>query len=177
MEVRNKYGQGRIYKITSDATHLIYIGSTTCPLSVRMSKHRYNYKKYTEGKYHRVSSFDIFAVDPKCQIVLLEEYPCGSREELVKRERHYVELHRPICVNIQVPGRKHSEYAALWYANNRQAAAARHLEWYRKNKDKLLLEKSKPITCTCGIQVTKGYIGSHLKSKKHELRVFGTGAQ
>ena len=44
------YKNGKIYKIVSDLTDKIYIGSTTQPLYKRHSKHKGNYKQYIRVK-------------------------------------------------------------------------------------------------------------------------------
>ena len=51
---------GRIYKITISQTNAVYIGSTTESIRERLSKHKSNYKRFQDGKYCNVSSFEIF---------------------------------------------------------------------------------------------------------------------
>ena len=89
------YANGKIYKIESiNATEGdpdIYIGSTTkFYLSERMVLHRRDYDQWKNGiiKVGKITSFDIFdkfGVE-NCRIVLLETFPCTSRDELFAKE-------------------------------------------------------------------------------------------
>jgi len=49
------YSKSRIYKIVSDQIDKIYIGSTVEPLSKRMTKHRSDYRRWKNGKYHYIT--------------------------------------------------------------------------------------------------------------------------
>ncbi len=43
-----------------------------------------------------------------CRIILVELCPCDTKDELLKREAHYIQTSD--CVNIHVPDRKPKEY-------------------------------------------------------------------
>ena len=57
MTTINKYNNGKIYKIVSDSTDKIYVGSTTQPLSKRHYEHKKNFQfkikwpNYSENVY------------------------------------------------------------------------------------------------------------------------------
>ena len=85
------YCNGKIYKLKSSNSDLCYIGSTTLSLNKRLSNHISHHKLWKSGKYNFVSSFKLFDDDSEAVIELLERYPCDSREELEKRERHFIE--------------------------------------------------------------------------------------
>ena len=54
------YNDSKIYAIRSHQTNDVYIGSTVERLSARMSKHRYDYKKFSAGEgMNYVSSYEI----------------------------------------------------------------------------------------------------------------------
>jgi hypothetical protein len=89
------YQDGKIYKIT--AGNFIYYGSTTQPLSKRLAEHRYT-KKYKPNS--NFSSFPLLDM-PDCKIVLVEDYPCERREQLLAREAYYIRFF--ICVNNSIP--------------------------------------------------------------------------
>ena len=103
--MENKYQNGKIYKITDVGYSECYIGSTVQPLASRMSSHRSNYEDYRNGKYARVSVFDLFDkyLLENCKIGLIEHYPCKDREELRKREGYWIKLEE--CVNKRIAGR------------------------------------------------------------------------
>ena len=86
--VQMDYQKGKIYKVVSDSTNSVYIGSTCSPLSVRMAGHRNDYRKWKNGKYNYVTSFDLLK-NEDCHIVLLESYPCNNKEELFAKERYW----------------------------------------------------------------------------------------
>ena len=90
------YQNGKIYKIMSDETDLVYVGSTTQDLCVRMASHRRDYKAWLNNDKKYVSSFEILKFD-NYRIVLIENYPCNDRTELNKKEQEYIE--KLNCVN------------------------------------------------------------------------------
>ena len=74
-------------------------------LSSRMALHRRDYKQYNAGQAGYVSSYALFdkcGVE-HCKIELIEDYPCESREQLAKREGHYIKQEE--CINKVVAGR------------------------------------------------------------------------
>jgi len=92
---------GKIYKIISDSTDKIYIGSTTKKkLSERLSQHRKDYRKWLKNpkKYDRITSFEILKYCD-CRIVLIENYPCNNKDELRQREEFYRKEYINNCVN------------------------------------------------------------------------------
>lgn len=97
---KNKYANGKIYKIVSKHTHMIYIGSTMQSLAQRISGHRKDHKKYKIGYIHYTSSYNILDKGDY-EIIELEKYPCNSNEELLLKEQEYIDKFRDICVNKQ----------------------------------------------------------------------------
>ena len=86
------YQNTKIYKIESHLGPKIYIGSTTKQyLSQRMDTHRGNYKQWKKGNGGNVSSyilFDEYGLE-NCNILLLESYPCNSKDEKAAKEAGY----------------------------------------------------------------------------------------
>ena len=96
----NKYNNGKIYKIISNQTDNIYIGSTTKELKQRYNQHRAYYKKYVAGKNVQIKSVEILKLgEPGCEIILIENYPCSSKQALLEREQFYLDKFQAICVN------------------------------------------------------------------------------
>ena len=138
------YKNGKIYKIVSDNSDKIYIGSTTQLLSKRHHSHRRSYIAYLSGKSHFVSSFKLFELG-NTDIILLENFPCNNKEELYARERYYIELNKNICVNMHIPTRTDKEY----YEQNKPSILI-NVKQYRQNniesikkKEKIYREKNK----------------------------------
>ena len=84
------YSKGKIYRIICDETKDEYIGSTIQSLSNRMSGHRSMYKRYLENKTNFTTSFNIIKYD-SARIILIEMYPCETKDELEKREYYYMQ--------------------------------------------------------------------------------------
>ena len=165
------YQNGKIYKITADIDEEdgnIYIGSTTQTLCKRMAKHRGDFKLYEKGREKKCYSFDLikkYGLD-RVRIILIENFPCNSREELVKREAYYIRS-LPCCNKI-IPDRtqeewrnenreklleykkeynKHyvvenkeilAEYKKQYYENNRELIVEKAREYRENNSEKLL---------------------------------------
>jgi len=155
------YSNGKIYKIESIAGEgEIYIGSTTKQyLCQRMDEHRRSYRRWKEGKTNKTMSFDIFdnfGVE-NCQIILLENCPCESKDELTKREAHYIKSLK--CVNKNIANRNQKQY----YEDNKEK-----LKTYREeNKEKLKEYKQIKMTCECDAIIRKADKCKHERSKKH----------
>jgi len=117
------YQNGKIYKIVCDVTNLIYYGSTVQKyLSNRITGHRENNKK---GMTSGIDGM----TNPK--IYLVEKFPCECKEELLKRERFFIENND--CINKKIPLRTPKEY----HRKNKDKINAKSKEYYEKNKDEL----------------------------------------
>ena len=126
------YKEGKIYKIVCDNTGLTYYGST-CEkrLSRRLSKHRSNYTSYLNNPENNFfTSFKVLE-GGNYKIVLVENYPCNSKEELLKRERYFIENNE--CVNRNVPTRTNKEY----WVDNKERLTIMSKEYRQKNKTTL----------------------------------------
>jgi len=126
------YANGKIYKIESTLGDKIYIGSTTkAQLSQRMSKHRSNYKCWKVGKAKLVTSFQLFDEYglENCSIVLLEDCPCETIDQLKSREAFYIKS--LTCVNKCIPLRTEKER----YEENKEAILAKKKAYCEENKE------------------------------------------
>ena len=90
------YQNGKIYKIVSDLTDKIYIGSTTQPLYKRHHQHIKSSNKYTSIELINLGH---------TRIELIEDFPCERKEQLNAREGYYIRLNKDICVNKCIAGR------------------------------------------------------------------------
>tara|TARA_R110000851_G_scaffold147848_1_gene287922 strand:+ start:28 stop:663 length:636 start_codon:yes stop_codon:yes gene_type:complete len=120
------YQKSKIYKLVLDHTDQIYIGSTIQKLSQRLTKHVSDFRK---GK-NKCTSKKLFELG-KVKIILIENCPCDSKEELHKRERHYIET--MVCVNKYIPGRTDAEY----YQDKKEHYQKKSKEYKLKNNDKI----------------------------------------
>jgi hypothetical protein len=95
---------GYIYKIVSNKTDKIYIGSTTKKLKERFRGHKKHLKDNTGVTSKQIMKYD------DARIELIETMIFNNRSELSKREGYYIKLHKDKCVNKMVAGRTEKEY-------------------------------------------------------------------
>lgn len=141
------YDKGKIYALTCNVTGERYIGSTCKDyLSQRLAGHRDQYKRWKEGNDNFVSSFNILERGDY-EMVLLEDYPCKSKDQLHSRERFWIEQGE--CINIHIPTRTNREYrednkehlkekAKEYYVENREEIRDRAKQHYEVNKQVIL---------------------------------------
>ena len=128
----NKYHNAKIYKIVDVGYNKCYIGSTTESLSMRMARHRSQYKKQ-EGLGFKVFSFELFDLYgiENCKIELMEKFSCETKEELLKREGEIIQAHD--CVNKQVAGRTKKQ----WYLDNKDCCNEKSKQYRKENPEKM----------------------------------------
>ena len=186
------YSNGKIYKITSIHTDLVYIGSTTQLLCKRLAGHVVHYKRYLNGKFRRVTSFEIIKLGDY-KIELVEKYPCNDKEELLAREGEVIK-NTPNCVNKIIVGRtqmqyradnkkeiaeKHKQYRAdnkneiaekkkQYYDVNKEEIAEKKKQHYDANKEAINEKKKQQFECQCGTNVRISDKARHERSKKHQ---------
>ena len=124
-----KYNRGKVYKLVSDKSNLVYYGSTICKLSIRLAKHRYEYKKNLSNEKSNKTAYKLLELGD-AKIILVEDFPCERKEQLLARERFYIENN--ICVNKEIPGRTKEEYRAT----HKEKAKEYSKKWRDTNKDK-----------------------------------------
>lgn len=113
--MENKYNFGKIYKIVDNTTNKSYIGST-CEslLSKRLAQHTSAYKRYLQGLIDFNTCYKVLE-NNNYSIVLLELVNCNCRDELLQRERHFIETTENI-VNKNKPCRTQKQY----YQDNKE---------------------------------------------------------
>lgn len=147
----SNYEQGKIYKIACNETGEVYIGSTTSKyLSQRLSCHKAPSNTCNSKHIINRGNYDI---------VLIENYPCNSKDELHKRERYWIE-NTENCINLVKPiatkeelEQKRKDYREThkeeqkqwghdWYENNKEHHREVCQKYQEEHKEHLL-EKSK----------------------------------
>ena len=190
------YQLGKIYKIECNVTGLIYIGSTTKKyLSMRLAGHVGNYKCYLNGKGNYITSFKILK-NGNYDIILLEQYPCNSKDALLARERHYQETIE--CVNKCKAGlfnelgkvqyskqyneankEQNKQYKEANKENiqeqnkqykeaNKGAIREQRKQHYEANKVAIQEYKNKKNICECGSCYSTSGKSEHMRTNKHQ---------
>ena len=158
----NKYQRGKIYEIVCNTTGKKYVGSTiNAKLCHRLSDHVSAYRRYLNGKLKsKYTSFNVLE-GGNYKIYLLERCPCESKEELLKKERDYIE--QIDCVNKVIPGRSKKEH----YKANKDRISEYNKEHYKANKQKINERASAKVKCACGAEVRRNNLLRHQITKKH----------
>lgn len=146
------FSNGKIYKIVSDQTDKIYIGSTTQPLCKRITEHRSKFKINYGCASEEIMKFG------DARIILIESYPCKSKEELLAREDYWHNKFKDICVNK--------------YKSNGLDPAKKNNKWNINNREKCLASKKKYNQkrwyCKyCCKKMAFTYKNTHKKSNMH----------
>ena len=160
------YSKGKIYKLFSNYTSDIYIGSTIQPLSKRLDGHKQDWKLWKRGKKHYINSCDLFEKYDDIKIILIEDFNCERKEQLESRERYYIE--NSDCINTQIPCRTKKEYDQMYHQTQKYKDYSKEYvkrpEWIQKMKEK---NKEKYI-CECGYELTKNHKLRHNKTLNHQ---------
>jgi len=90
------FRNSKIYRLVSDFTNLIYIGSTVQELRKRYFNHRAHFKKWIRGHYDYCSAYQIVMFSD-FRIELVEAYPCMSLHELHTREQYWKDRTHHCC--------------------------------------------------------------------------------
>ena len=145
IKLRNKLNNAKIYKIVDNTNDNVYIGSTCKTLKYRLSKHECDYKRFLKGIFNNVTSFDILKND-NYKIELLENCNIKTKQELLSRERYFIENNE--CVNKVIPGRSHKESVKAYNDTNKD-------------------EINEKFDCECGGKYTHAHKSRHIKSTIH----------
>jgi|TARA_R100000081_G_scaffold77619_1_gene44089 flagellar biosynthesis GTPase FlhF len=136
------YSLGKIYKIIDNTSNMFYVGSTCYPkLSQRLAKHRSHLRDYEKGYGTYLTSFEILNNDDY-KIVLLENYPCDSIDELKSQEQVWIDKlkcdnmvnkYNAKGINIEKTAQRRKEY----YENNKEQITEKVKEYREKNKEEI----------------------------------------
>jgi predicted GIY-YIG superfamily endonuclease len=88
----SNYKNSKIYKIVNDENNKFYIGSTTQPLHKRM----YGHRSKNNGCVSKNLDVDL----KECKIILIEEFECNTRQEMLIKEREYFDKYKKEKLNI-----------------------------------------------------------------------------
>lgn len=140
----SNYNNGKIYKLVSQFTDMIYIGSTVQTLKQRKNTHLFE----TKNNYTN-SSANMFIWDD-CEIKLIENYSCNSKKGLVEREQYYINLYSDYCINLRNAvcdkkerNKRHnnSEKRKIWLRENREDQKEKRRKRNQTNQLKLQLQQ------------------------------------
>ena len=129
----NNYSRGKVYKLVNNVDNEIYVGSTIQSLTQRKAGHK---RKAVDVPYRRVYQHLNTIGWDNVEIVLIENYPCQSKEELNARERYWIEELKP-SLNKLIPTRTAQEYRQ----DNTDKIKEKMREYLQKNADNIREQK------------------------------------
>ena len=167
---------------TDSSVLLPYYGSTTLSLNRRFQVHKAHFKQWKQGKITGCSSFMLLEQGfDKVAIILVEDYPCNSKQELEIREAHYIK--NIPCINMKIPQgivfESRQDYTKQYYQANRDKILEQDKQYRQANRDKILEQKKQyyqsnrdkllePIVCECGATVSRNNLARHRRTIKHK---------
>ena len=128
---------GKVYKLESDDTEQVYVGSTTQELDERFNDHVQKLKCFTSGSSDQwYSSFELMQ-HADVSIVLLEDVQCADLEELRKREQYHIDDNDSVNVcKAHCTAEDLLLYHKAWRARNREQINAANRRRYAANPEK-----------------------------------------
>ena len=182
------YQNGKIYKLCCKDPSItdIYIGSTLNQYQ-RKTNHKCNCNN-SKLKSHNFYVYQFIRENggfDNWNLIILEEYPAENKNDLLWKEREWVEKLKPTlnsCIPITTLDEKkeqHSECGKKDYEKNKEQMKKYKKENYEKNKEqrkekrKEHYEKNKEhmngkIECEiCKVLVCRQYLTMHKKTQKH----------
>ena len=157
IKLRSKLNNAKIYKIVDNTNQNVYIGSTCNTLKNRLARHKSGYKRFLKGLFPIVKSFDILK-NNNYKIELLENCNIKTKDELLEREKYYIQNNN--CLNKCIPGRTKKQY----YNDNKDKLNKLQKDYNESNKDKL----QQKFICQCGGNYAYANKSIHIKSNKHQ---------
>lgn len=144
--VTMNYKNGKIYKLVNMIDDEIYIGSTCSSLHKRLYKHKANAPSQPQVKVFGHMN-DVGFENVK--IILVENYPCDNKMELLARERHWFDIMKP-TLNSNRPyvtknecNHYHKEYKKKYNEANKDKLREQGKKYYTDNKDKIREKRRK----------------------------------
>jgi hypothetical protein len=133
-----KYQKGKVYAIICNKTGRRYVGSTCEPtLARRLAQHVQGFKCWLKNDKGFLTSFDIIK-DENYYIILLELYPCNSRDELRMCEQKHIDLNE--CINKQKAYQskeKLQEYRKKYIEQHRDEIREKQKQYNEQNRDEI----------------------------------------
>jgi hypothetical protein len=182
----NRYNNGKIYKLVSNHTDNIYIGSTCKDrLCQRLARHKGNYKDWLKTGKNYTTSYELFKLGD-VEIILLESVNCETKEQLLKKEREYIDRYKDINVNKAIPittNEEKKEWNKQYFqknkekitvrtyeyrANNKEQDKQYHKKYYENNKVSILEKDKQKYVCECGSTIRIRIKARHIKTLKHQ---------
>ena len=160
------FSKAKIYKLVSNKSSDVYIGSCIIELSKRLSNHK--------SKSNECVSKSMFINDAIISIVLIEDYPCENKNQLKARELHYITTlqcinkNKPFVCDIQIINGDNKEWKKQYSIENAEQIKQYQQQYQLENVEHIKQQKKQyNIVHAEEIkQQQKQYILEHKEKKK-----------
>lgn len=129
------YKNGKIYKLQCEDGYY-YFGSTASELRKRHHKHKQHAKEFPERRvYKHINSIGW----DKVRIILVEDFPCESKEHLRRKEDEYIRENKkdPLCLNMFNATYNALESQREYQQSHREQVRARVKKYTDEHRDEL----------------------------------------
>jgi hypothetical protein len=147
---KDNYGEGKIYRLVATGTDQVYIGSTCGTLNQRHWHH--NYTAAHPESQKQTMACKLYEEGRTVAIELIEAFPCESRDELLARERYWLE-NTPTAINRNTPG-------GLGWKEARERRKEEFIAYMGEYR-------AIDYECECGAKIKRCEKARHERSKKH----------
>ena len=127
------FSKGKIYKLVSNISSDIYIGSCLIDLSKRLYRHK--------ARSNTCVSKRMFVDDAIISIVLIEDCPCENKNQLKARELHYItninciNINKPFISDIQIINGDNKEWMNQYQAQYYDAHKEQRAQYINTHKE------------------------------------------
>ena len=135
------FSKGKIYKLISNKSSDVYIGSCLVDLSKRLYGHK--------SKSNTAVSKSMFVDDAIISIVLIEDYACYNKNQLKARELHYITTincinkNKPFITDVNEDYKEwKKQYTAQYYETNKEQIALQQAQYKVINKEQIAQQKA-----------------------------------
>jgi len=139
-ENKKDYSRAVVYKIVCKDTcvSFVYVGSTS-NFKMRLAHHKSDYFNIRSPRYN-LALYKFMRANgdwTNFEMIIVEEFPCGSKRELEQREQHWkvecgdnMGLKKAHTTKEQIKEEAHKNYI-----DNREARLKKAKEYYEQNKE------------------------------------------
>ena len=152
--------KGKIYKITSPNTDMVYIGSTTATLNRRLRNHFYDWER--KRKY----CSSIYIIEKgNVTIELLEEVQVDSKKDLRKLEQEWIN---------KIPNAVNNRKAYIHEEQLKESTSEYNRKYREKNKEIIKKKHSekKEYCKECNCWIIGSQMRRHERTLKHNKILF-----
>ena len=87
-----------------------------------------------------------------------KQYHQTNREQILEQKKQHYEANREQLL----------EHQKQYYETNKEQLLEHQKQYYETNKEQILEKRKQKIQCDCGVEISRHYLSTHRKTKKHQ---------